>query len=133
MSALRTAATTSRHHERRRERVMHQPTERSEPGEVGDAPMLDIGGDVGAVVVQLDAIPQTGELEACPRARPDLRFHTGVHWRDIGRRRIAVAVYPTLTAGYYEILDPELRPLGCVQVEGGRVAELRLTPRVSAG
>jgi hypothetical protein len=95
-------------------------------------PVLDIGGDIGALVVRLDDIPQSGELEACPRARPDLRFHTGVHWRELGAESVAVAVYPEVVEGDYEILDAELRAVGHVRVEGGRVAQLRLTPRVSA-
>ncbi len=101
--------------------------------ELGETPVLDIGGDVGALVVHLDTVPQSGELEACPRARPDLRFHTGVHWRQVGGRRVAVAVYPAVVQGDYEILDADLRPVGCVRVEGGKVAQLRLRPRVSAG
>jgi len=98
-------------------------------------PVLDIGGEIGALVVHLDHMPHTGELEACPRNRPELRFHTGVHWRDISGTAVPVAVYPAVTEGDYEILDPELRPIGRVQVEGGRVAELalRLTPLVSTG
>jgi hypothetical protein len=101
--------------------------------EIGETPVLDIGGDVGALVVQLDIVPPSGELEACPRARPDLRFHTGVHWRQIDGRRVAVAVYPAVVQGDYEILDADLRPVGSVRVEGGQVALLRLRPRVSAG
>jgi hypothetical protein len=100
---------------------------------LGETPVLDIGGDIGALVVQLDVMTQTGELEACPWARPDLRFHTGVHWRDVDGQRVAVAVYPAVVEGSYDILDAELRPIGRVRVEGGKVAQLRLTPRVSTG
>jgi hypothetical protein len=96
-------------------------------------PVLDIGGDVGALVVQLDTMPQTGELEACPRAHPDLRFHTGVHWRQVAGERVAVAVYPAVIRGNYDILDQQLRAVASVRVEGGEVAQIRLTPRVSAG
>jgi hypothetical protein len=96
---------------------------------VSTTPVLDIGGDVGAVVVHLTSMPPTGELEACPRGRPDRRFHTGVHWRMVGSDRVAVAVYPQVVEGDYEVLDDELRPLGSVRVEGGRVSELRVSPR----
>jgi hypothetical protein len=98
--------------------------------ELGATPVLDIGGDVGALVVQLDTVPQTGELEACPRAHPDLRFHTGVHWRQVADELVAVAVYPAIIHGDYEILDRELRPMTSVQIEGGEVTHITLTQRV---
>jgi len=101
--------------------------------ELGATPVLDIGGDTGALVVQLDHMPQSGELEACPRARPDLRFHTGVHWRELSGTRVAIAVYPEVTEGDYEILDATLQPMGCVRVDGGQVAQLQLKPRVATG
>jgi hypothetical protein len=92
----------------------------------GVAPVLDIGGDIGALVVQLAAVPVTGELEACPAGRPDARFHTGVHERRVGDRVVAVAVYPALHAGAYEILDERLAPVARSLVTGGEVSELRL-------
>jgi len=97
--------------------------------ELEATPVLDIGGEVGALVVQLDTVPQTGELEACPRAHPDLRFHTGVHWREIAGKRVAVAVYPSIIQGDYEILDQALRAVAAVHIEGGEVAHIRLTLR----
>ena len=45
------------------------------------APVLDIGGEVGALVVYLAARPPTGELEACPAGDTAARFQTGVHHR----------------------------------------------------
>jgi hypothetical protein len=96
----------------------------SEHHEPGATPVLDIGGDVGALVVELGAVPPTGELEACPRAHPDLRFHTGVHWRQVAGKRVAVAVYPSIIQGDYEILDQQLRSVASVQIEGGEVAHV---------
>jgi len=98
--------------------------------DLGATPVLDIGGDVGALVVQLDTVPQTGELEASPRAHPDLRFHTGVHWREVAGERVAVAVYPAIIQGDYEILDQQLRPVASVRIEGGEVTHIRLTQHV---
>jgi hypothetical protein len=92
----------------------------------GASPVLDIGGDVGALLVYLDGITPSGELEACPAGRPGERFHTGVHLRDLGCGRVAVAVYPQVHQGSYQILDEDLVPLALVDVDGGRVAELDL-------
>ena len=92
----------------------------------GHAPVLDIGGEVGALVVHLPSVPESGELEACAVDRRDHRFHTGVHLRSIGGRDRAVAVYPEVREGDYEILDDRLVPIARVHVRGGEVTELRL-------
>jgi hypothetical protein len=94
--------------------------------QVGPSPVVDIGGDVGAIVVRLSSVPESGELEARPVGRPDLRFHTGVHLRDIGGHVVPAAVYPAVVQGEYEILDHELSPVAAVTVAGGQVADISL-------
>jgi hypothetical protein len=89
-------------------------------------PVLDIGGEIGALVVYLHDVPAGGELEACPVDRPEHRFHTGVHLRDIDGRSTPVAVFPEVHAGAYDILDSRYRSTATVVVTGGEVAELRL-------
>ena len=42
----------------------------------GAHPVLDIGEDVGALVVYLPEDTPSGELEACPEGRPADHFHT---------------------------------------------------------
>ena len=93
---------------------------------IGVAPVLDIGGDVGALIVELAAVPPSRELEARPAGRPDARFHTGVHERQVDDRVVAVAVYPALHEGDYEILDDALAPMARCHVDGGRVSRLSL-------
>ena len=73
--------------------------------------MLDIGGEVGALVVYLAAEPPTGELEACPVDDPAARFHTGVHHRDIGHGLAWTAVFPEVLEGSYHLLDDDGAPL----------------------
>jgi hypothetical protein len=92
----------------------------------GPAPVLDIGGEVGALVVYLPVCPPTGELEACPRDEPAARFHTGVHHRPIGRESAWVAVFPEVTEGSYSLLDDDGLPLAGVTVAGGQVEQLDL-------
>ena len=94
--------------------------------DAGVFPVLDIGGDVGALVVHLDDVPTSGELEACPVGHPDRRFHTGVHVRHIRGRHVPVAVYPAVTTGDYDLLDDALSPIARVHVVGGQVTELRI-------
>jgi hypothetical protein len=95
----------------------------------GASPVLDIGGDVGALLVYLDGVTPSGELQACPAGQPDQRFHTGVHLRDLGGGSVAAAVYPQVHQGSYQILDEDLVPLALVHVDGGQVAELDLRSR----
>jgi hypothetical protein len=94
--------------------------------QVGPSPVVDIGGDVGAIVVRLSSVPESGELEARPAGRPDLRFHTGVHLRDIDGRSVPAAVYPAVVEGDYEILDGNLSPVAALTVTGGAVTDISL-------
>jgi hypothetical protein len=89
-------------------------------------PVLDIGGEVGALVVYLAAEPPTGELEACPVDDPTARFHTGVHRRAIAHGFAWTAVFPQVTQGSYHLLDDDGAPLAHVLVTGGTVHQLDL-------
>jgi hypothetical protein len=89
-------------------------------------PVLDIGGEVGALVVYLAAEPPTGELEACPVDDPAARFHTGVHHRDIGHGLAWTAVFPEVLQGSYHLLDDDGALLAPVTVTGGSVQQLDL-------
>ena len=90
------------------------------------SPVLDIGGEVGALVVYLAAEPATGELEACPADDPTARFHTGVHHRAIGQGFAWTAVFPEVAHGSYHLLDDDGAPLANVTVTGGTVHQLDL-------
>lgn len=89
-------------------------------------PVLDIGGEVGALLVYLDGPTPSGELQARPLGEPDARFHTGVHPREVFSATMHVALYPEVKRGTYEILDDALVPLAVVEVDGGSVTELDL-------
>lgn len=90
------------------------------------SPVLDIGGDIGALVVYLTDQPATGELEACPVDDPTARFHTGVHHRAIAHGFAWTAVFPEVTEGSYHLLDDDGAPLAHVTVTGGTVQQLDL-------
>jgi hypothetical protein len=92
------------------------------------SPVLDIGGEVGAVVVHLAARPPSGELEASPVGDPAARFHTGVHRRSVGAGPGSAwtAVFPEVVSGSYDVLDPSGRPMARVAVAGGTVHQLDL-------
>ena len=90
------------------------------------APVLDIGGEVGALVVYLAGPTPGGELEACPAGDPSGRFHTGVHHRKVGNGWAHVALFPAVVAGTYDLLDDDGTPMVRVDVTGGEVRELDL-------
>jgi hypothetical protein len=102
-----------------------RPTRESIPTLTG-IPVLDIGGDVGAIVVRLSHQTLSGELEACPTDAPEHRFHTGVHFRGDTTRTTYIAVFPQVTEGHYDILHHDGTTRATVEVIGGGVAELDL-------
>jgi hypothetical protein len=94
----------------------------------GSSPVLDIGGEVGALVVYLPAQPPSGEIEACPVDEPAARFHTGVHHRSVGfgSGLAWTAVFPEVVEGSYHLLAPDGSPLARFTVAGGTVHQLDL-------
>lgn len=95
----------------------------------GAHPVLDIGGDIGALVVYLPELTATGELDVQPTGRPEARFHTGVHDRPFGAGggdRAWVAIFPEMVEGSYELLDDHGATRAHVAVFGGQVRELDL-------
>jgi hypothetical protein len=112
----------------------HSAPERSAPAPEngvapGMSPLLDIGGDVGAMIVYLDRPTPSGELVAQPPGRPREHFHTGVHPRDMGGTTVQVAVFPEVVEGVYDLLDPDGQPMARISVTGGHVTELNLRKR----
>jgi len=91
----------------------------------GLSPVLDIGGDVGAVVAYLAEPMGRGELDIQPTGRPERRFHTGIHRRVIGDgSRAHVAVFPEVHEGAYDLIDDHGQPFAPIVVRGGSVTEL---------
>jgi hypothetical protein len=91
----------------------------------GGPVVVDIGGDVGALIVRLDRTRLGTELHL-RRDGWAHTVHTGVWDRPLGDRRVTVAVYPALGEGSYQILDRDGAVVRTVGVEGGRVTELDL-------
>jgi hypothetical protein len=120
-------------------------------GAPGDSPVLDIGGEVGALIVYLARQTATGELHACPTSDPvapaalvdtnsascaqafeseSASIHTGVHPREIDGTTTWVALFPEVTEGAYHLLDDDGAPMARVAVTGGHVQELDLRLQV---
>ena len=105
------------------------PEPAAEPlvGPGGGVAVLDIGGDVGALVVQLAAGHLGSELHVRPSGRPGAdTVHTGVWARTVGGREVVVAVFPELREGTYDVLAADGSSTLSVSVIGGQVAEATL-------
>jgi hypothetical protein len=86
--------------------------------------VLDIGGDVGALVLYTPPALHGREIEVAPLGNEARRVHSAVLERTIGGRTVHAAVYPELMAGDYEVCSADGPHFTIV---GGNVSEVRLT------
>jgi hypothetical protein len=90
-----------------------------------DSLVLDIGGDVGALVIHTGADLAETEIELSP-VGTTTRSHNVVHARQSSHGVAHSAVFPQLKAGKYTVWRDTLTPHGTVHITGGQVAEYRL-------
>ena len=89
--------------------------------------VLDIGGDLGALIVYTEPELVGVEIEISAAARDHQRSHKEVLEREINGRPAYTAVFDKLEHGAYTLwLDDVARARG-VAVSGGAVAELHWT------
>jgi hypothetical protein len=81
--------------------------------------VLELGGNVGALVLYVPAELLGEELEILPADASGARVHTEVRERRVGGGVIHAAVYPSLAEGEYTVE----RSGQVVSVTGGRVAQ----------
>jgi hypothetical protein len=86
--------------------------------------VLDIGDDVGALVLYTPAEFHRREIEVCPVSEPSSpRVHSAVLERSVNGRVLYAATYPELRVGEYEVCC-EGTPR--FTIAAGHVTELRL-------
>lgn len=93
----------------------------SGPGTV----VLDIGGDVGALIIITPAGMAGEEIHVSPRQDPEGRTHALVRERRLGPASCHAAVYPALQAGDYTIWRDAANPAGTVRIDGGAATSYR--------
>jgi hypothetical protein len=98
-------------HDRPLERITHVH---------GGPPVLDIGGDMGALVVLTDWGRVGSELFA-RRLTDGKEIHTGVWARQLGAKLVPAAVFCEMVEGTYQIIGIESEE---VEVHGGQVTDL---------
>lgn len=93
----------------------------SGPGTV----VLDIGDDVGALIIITPAAMAGEEIHVSPVRDPAGRTHSAVRERRLGPASCHAAVYPALPAGEYTIWRDAGRPAGTVRIGGGAATSYR--------
>ena len=87
---------------------------------------MDIGGDIGGLIVRLDECLEGTELPIEFADDPQRDIHTGVWRRSIGHETVVVAVFPELREGGYRIHSGEAHSGAHIHVTGGCIAEIDL-------
>lgn len=65
--------------------------------------VLDIGQDIGALIIYTDAELRGKEIEVSPLGSAATRVHVEVLERRVNGRQVFAAVFPKLRAGGYDI------------------------------
>ncbi|MEO7369440.1 MAG: hypothetical protein ABI949_01980 [Ilumatobacteraceae bacterium] len=102
----------------------HSPSSEETPR--GGPVVMDIGGDIGGLIVWLDDSLEGTELPIECSKDPLRDIHTGVWRRAIGAETVVVAVYPELREGTYRIHSGDHHAGAQLQITGGQIAELDL-------
>jgi hypothetical protein len=98
------------------------------------AVILDIGGDIGALVLYTGAEDDAAEIDVSPGTDPAApRSHNQVHPRRTRAGRIYSAVYPALAVGEYTIWRDADTPEATVVIRGGQVTEHHLSAPLGSG
>jgi hypothetical protein len=88
--------------------------------------VLDIGGDVGALVATMPPDADGTELHLRSAHDPTADVHTGVWQRGHDAGAVTVAVFAELVAGTYWVLAADGSDVCRVDITGGEVATVDL-------
>jgi hypothetical protein len=90
----------------------------------GGPAVLDIGEDVGALLIYCHPQLRGEQIDVSPRERLQERTHTDVLERNVLGRSIFAALFLALDAGVYVIWNHGDTPICEVTINGGQVSEL---------
>jgi hypothetical protein len=94
--------------------------------------MLNIGEDIGALIIHTPGRLHGHEIEVSPVDDPGARTHAAVRARYVSGGVLWSVVIENLTAGRYVVWQDPVTPLGEVDVRGGAVAEFTWPVGVAA-
>jgi hypothetical protein len=92
----------------------------------GGPTVLDIGGDIGALVATMDEETVGTELHLRSESDPSKDVHTGVWRRGSGSEAVTAAVFAELVEGWYWVLDQAGNQTQRVDIRGGALASIDL-------
>ncbi len=90
----------------------------------GGAPVLDIGDDIGALVVFMDDATEGTELFLRPEGERASTVHTGVWTRQHRGGHVTAAVFGELVEGSYWVLDADGSDRCSVEIRGGELTQV---------
>jgi hypothetical protein len=112
---------------RRRWHGAEEPFQDTGPGSgPPDALVVDIGGDVGALIIYANEDCLGSEIDLTPAGAPRAHHvHTMVRRRRATGKDVVAGLYPELAEGIYTVwgTDDGGGPIGEVTVVGGQVSE----------
>lgn len=89
-----------------------------------DTLVLDIGGDVGALVIHAGPELAEREIEISPGTDPAIRrSHNVVHARHSRSHVAYTAVFPSVPAGEYTVWRHDGSPHAVLTIHGGQVTQ----------
>jgi len=86
--------------------------------------VLDIGDDVGALILYTGEEYAEREIEVSPLGDETRRTHTAIHQRRAGADAVYAGIFPQLRAGAYRIWADRAGLVECVTIVGGEVVEV---------
>jgi hypothetical protein len=96
------------------------------PGGIPESLILDIGDDVGALIVYAEECCLGMEIDLTPVGLPQSHhIHTMIRRRRALTQDFVAGVFPELRAGSYTLWGLDGQPLAEVAINGGAVAELQ--------
>ena len=91
-----------------------------------DALVLDIGGDVGALIVYAEETCLGSEIDLTPAGSPQShQVHTMIRRRRATNRDVIAGLFPELPRGTYTVWGLSGKPIGEVTIVGGQISEFR--------
>jgi hypothetical protein len=86
--------------------------------------VLNIGGDIGALVLYTGPEYREREIEVSLVGHDDERTHTAIHERQFAGRVAFAGVYPELREGDYRVWTDDPTLPDRVTIRGGEISEL---------
>jgi hypothetical protein len=101
----------------------HRPEPALPPSGQGTV-VLDIGANVGALIVHTNAAQAGVEIELARRGETKAFVHTEVRERRLPDGSVYAGVFPAVAIGDYTLVGIDGRPSCDVTIEDGRVTEV---------